>query len=144
MPETQTARRTDKFRGQHDHLLKLAVELGELSSSIASLEDAQQARAVLSNLGGKLLVHLAMEDKSLYPQLLASGQSEVVSLTKQFMDEMGGLAEAFEAYNKRWAGAATILEQSDTFQTETAGIVAALGTRIDKENNQLYPMADAG
>lgn len=137
------ARRTQRFRNQHDVLVAMAVELSERSQSIDSLEAAVAIRDLLNRLAGKLVVHLAKEDESLYPRLLESPESSVVAMTKKFIREMGDLASTFETYNKRWVTPANILERQDEFRSETATIVGALGERIDRENNQLYNMADS-
>lgn len=142
-PLTQIGRRTQRFRNQHDVLINMAVELQEISASIASVEDAKLVRDHLNRLAGKLVVHLAKEDKSLYPKLLESNDAQVVSLTKRYISEMGDLATVFELYNKRWVTPLFIHKYQDKFQLETASIVKALGSRIDKENNELYVLADA-
>ncbi len=141
--QTQIAKRTEKFRRQHDVLLNLATELDGRSTSIHSLEDAKVIRTQLNHFAGKLVVHLAKEDKSLYPKLLESSDAQVVSLTRRFIREMGDLSSAFEAFTKRWVNPTDIFEQRAEFQSEMAGIISALATRIDKENNELYTLADS-
>lgn len=142
-PLTQIGRRTQRFRNQHDVLINMAVELQEISATIATVEEAKQVRDHLNRLAGKLVVHLAKEDKSLYPKLLESADLQVVSLTKRYISEMGDLAKVFELYNKRWVTPLFIHKYQDKFQSETASIVKALAARIDKENNELYVLADA-
>ena len=140
--QTQMARRTEKFRRQHDVLVDLAGELDRLSKSIETLYDAKVVRSHLNHFAGKLVVHLAKEDKSLYPKLLESSDTQVVVLTRRFIREMGDLSATFDEFTKRWVGPADILVQKDEFQAELAGIVSALAKRIDKENNELYTLAD--
>ena len=142
-PVTQLAVRTRRFRSQHDVLLTMAVELKQLSQTVSTLEEAKQVRDHLNRLAGKLVVHLAKEDKSLYPQLLAASDKTVVALTKQYIDEMGDLAEVFNLFNRRWVTPRFIYKYQDKFEAEAAAIVEALATRIDKENNELYVLADA-
>jgi hemerythrin-like domain-containing protein len=142
-PLTQIGRRTQRFRNQHDVLINMAVELQEISAVIPTVDDAKKVRDHLNRLAGKLVVHLAKEDKSLYPKLLESADAQVVSLTKRYITEMGDLASVFELYNKRWVTPLFIYKYQDKFQSETASIVKALAARIDKENNELYVLADA-
>ncbi len=60
---------TQKFRDQHDDLLEQAGELKNLLNEEELSKNATVARDVLSGLLGKLKIHLAVEDKALYPQL---------------------------------------------------------------------------
>ncbi len=141
-PQTLMARRTEKFRGQHNVLVFQATDLHKRATSIETIEDAREARQLLNHFAGKLVVHLAKEDKSLYPTLLAATDPKVVALTQRFIREMGDLAATFDSYTKSWVSPQKIFENKDEFAAETTAIVTALGQRIDKENNELYVLAD--
>lgn len=129
---------TDKFRTQHNDILGVAQEI---SQQLKANADAATLRKLLSNLAGKLNFHLAMEDKALYPRLMERKDSQVKQLATKFMNEMGGLGEAFAAYNNKWQISAI---RSDTvqFANETRQVFAALTQRIARENRELYPLAD--
>lgn len=129
---------TDKFRVQHNDILKLAGEItGELNASA----DAAKVRKLLSNMAGKINFHLAMEDKALYPRLLEQKDTQVNALATRFMKEMGGLGEVFTAYNSKWQVSA-IRANPSQFTDETRQVFAALTNRIARENRELYPLAD--
>jgi hemerythrin-like domain-containing protein len=98
-------------------------------------------RALLSSLAGKLGVHLAMEDKALYPRLAEDGAPPDAALAAAFMQEMGGLGAAFAAYNRNWPAPAIAADPAG-FARETRAVFAALARRIERENRQLYPIAD--
>lgn len=133
---------TDVFRDQHRELLAIAGELaGNLNLTIIKNE-SENVRSILSRLAGKLKVHLAMEDKSLYPALLRTSDAEVKALTRKFMDEMGGIAVVFTKYKDKYPGPSSLKSDPEGFITETKTIIAALKARIDKEDNQLYPLVD--
>lgn len=133
---------TQRFRDQHDILLRIASEIsihlnaGELS------KDASKARQLVSKLLGKLNMHLAMEDKSLYPRLLKDSDERIKAMAKQFINEMGGIGEAVEGYQKKWVTASEIQKDPNGFIQHTKGILNALAQRIDKENRQLYKAVD--
>lgn len=129
---------TDNFRRQHQEMLDLA---GEISGKLKSdPKDAKALRMLLSSLAGKLSVHLAMEDKALYPRLMEIS-AEAKSLAKSFQDQMGGLGAAFGAYNQKWQLNAIAADPAG-FARETQEVFAALGKRIARENGELYPHAD--
>jgi hemerythrin-like domain-containing protein len=134
---------TDSFREQHNELPAVAGEIGKTLDPAQRAKDATQARMLLSSLAGKLKVHLAMEDKTLYPRLMQDPDPKLSGLAKRFADEMGGIAEIFGGYMERWPSAEAIQEAPRRFVADTRKLFAALATRIEREDNQLYPLLDA-
>jgi hemerythrin-like domain-containing protein len=133
---------TDAYRKQHSELLALAAKLADALDPAKLGRDATPARLILSNLSGKLKVHLAMEDNSLYPRMLQDSDPAVSAMARRFADEMGGIAKAFGGYVERWPSANAIQLAPQQFIDETRKIFAALASRIERENNQLYPLLD--
>lgn len=131
---------TDKFRVQHDEILAMTREI---SDKLKSDPDAPLIRKLLSNLAGKVNFHLAMEDKALYPRLTQQGDTHAQALATKFMTEMGGLAGVFIAYNNKWQVSA-IKSDPEGFAHETRKVFGALANRIQRENTELYPLADVG
>lgn len=134
--------RTDSFKTQHREMQEIVTQItARLNPSILP-DHADEVRKLLSTLSGKLSVHLAMEDKSLYPTMLNSGNEEAKQTAENFMTEMGSLAATFKEYVQKWPSAATIKENTAEFCTQTKAIFAALSARIDREEHSLYPLAD--
>jgi hypothetical protein len=131
--------RTETYRRQHRRLLELAGSIsGQLSQGA---EAAQPMRSELSKLAGVLNLHLAMEDKGLYPSLTESDDPKTRETARAFAEEMGSLAGAFTSYNDRWTAVA-ISQEPDVFAHETRRIFTALAARIDREDNELYPLLE--
>jgi len=134
--------RTDRFRTQHEEIMEIA---GQVLSSLNPGDlsrDAGGLRATLSKLSGKLQVHLAMEDKALYPQLLEHKDMTVKTTAKRYVDEMGGISTAFKDYMSKWAIPSVIQAKSQEFISETKAIFDTLSKRVERENNELYVMVD--
>ena len=130
---------TDNFRRQHQELLAM---VGELAGKLkAEPGDARGMRNLLSALAGKLTVHLAMEDKALYPRLAEAKVESARGIARGFQKEMGGLAQAFADYNQKW-NANAITADPGAFARETHAVFGAIGRRIGRENEELYPLAD--
>lgn len=129
--------KTDIFRRQHETLLDLATRLAAASTS-----DPVAARSALSHLSGTLRVHLANEDRGLYPESAASSDPALRAVAERFQVEMGGVAELFTAYAGRWPSPAAIEAAPADFARETSQIVAALGDRIAREERDFYPLVD--
>lgn len=134
-------RRTEQFRKQHEGIVGLVQEISKKLDSRTVADNAQEMRLIISKLAGLVKVHLAMEDKALYPSLATSSDPTVTATAKRFMTEMGGISEAFNKYYEKWTTQA-IRDQSDAFIRETQRLFNILGQRIERENNELYPLAD--
>lgn len=83
-----------------------------------------------------------MEDNGLYPQLRSRGSADVVKLTQDYENEMGGLKAAFSAYSARWLTGDAISDNAPVFVKETTALVQAITNRIAREDNELYPLVD--
>lgn len=133
---------TQKFRVQHGELLNVAKSIAQLLDADALRKDAKEVRHLLSVLHGKLSVHLAMEDKSLYPRLLRHHDGDVRALTQRYIDEMGSLAGAFKDYVEHWPTPSAIQANPEGFIAESSGVFDAIGKRVQQENSELYELAD--
>lgn len=135
--------RTDSYRKHHDEILSIAREINALLGPAIGDSDADTIRKLLSKLAGLVNVHLAMEDKGLYPELLANGDASVKATARRFSDEMGSVAAAFVAYINAWPTSTAIKADAARFTTESKGIFNALSKRIHRENTELYVLLDA-
>ncbi len=134
--------RTDNYRVQHSEMLEVATLISKKLDAQRLSQDAAEVRTLLSKLLGKLKMHLAAEDKALYPQLLSSGNIAAKQLAQRFIDEMGGIGEVVNKYSKKWPSPIAIQKDANTFVAETKALFGALSNRIDKENNELYNYVD--
>lgn len=131
------------FRRQHDTILSLAGDLVEAQAAVLSEADAARAARCLAKLTEVLQMHLAAEDKALYPRLKLSRDPEVAAMANSFLTEMGGLAEAYGAFEAKWRSSSAIIADPAGFAEHTAAVLGALEIRIARENNELYPLLDA-
>lgn len=133
---------TRMYREQHEHLLRCARELSSLLGVEAIRADGQEARAALSRLSGRLHVHLAMEDRSLYPALLAHADPSVRETARRFQEERGGLRRTVDEFLARWPSARELGLRPEEFVAETRIVLAALESRIGREDRELFPLLD--
>jgi hemerythrin-like domain-containing protein len=132
----------DSFKKHHLQLQEHAQELSALLKADQLAKDGGPARRLLSKLAGLINVHLAMEDKTLYPRLIESADAKVKEVAVRFSNEMGGIKAAFEGYNKKWPLSGNIQADPAGFVRETTDILKALAQRISKEDRELYPLAE--
>ena len=135
--------RTTTLRRQHGYLIEAAAELNRRAQSIAFPADASEAAMLLAKMVGVVNVHLAAEDKSLYPRMIASPDPAVAETARRFQARMGDVSQTFVAYATRWSTAQPILANTAGFRKETAAVIGALTRRIEQEDETLYPLADA-
>lgn len=135
----------DLSRYYRDHS-DLLILVKTLQSAIDSTDEKSQPELVfkaLAALSGRLMVHLAFEDKAIYPELLNSKNSEISKLATEFQSEMAAIAGVFSDYVYKWSDINSIRESFDIFKEETATIFKVLGSRVKKENEVFYPMAES-
>lgn len=138
---------TSDFRSQHGRLLEKATRLLEMAEQIATQPDASRSafafdtRLQLVGLMACLSTHLIMEDQGLYPFLQRAQEESTRETARRFQEEMGGIGGVVKAYADKWSDDA-MCASPDEFVCETRGLIEALGARIERENKELYPLAD--
>lgn len=136
-------RKTAPFREQHDRLLEIVAKISSFITDRFELsENSSTVNKLLTDLSRQLRVHLTLEDTSLYPILCHSGNEEIKKTTREYMDEMGNIKEAYAEYIARWPSGFSIKKNPEDFIKETELLFGSLGDRIERENNGLYVMID--
>lgn len=130
------------MRRQHDCAEEMAASLLELITSYRDEYDAIGIARRIGKLNALLRVHFAIEDSTLYPAMVTGPDRHAAVLAVQFAEEMGALAESFEDFARRWSGPTAIATLFDEFRDEATALLAALGARIERENDLLYPLAE--
>ncbi len=122
--------------------MQIATEMSKHLNADTLIHDAQLIVSQLSTLTGKLTIHLAMEDKVIYPYLINHKDEHVRVLAKKYIDEIGSIAQVFTNYIKKWPNPHTIQDNTSGFIHETKSLFQVLSKRIDKEDNELYELVD--
>lgn len=142
MPHSRTA----SLRRQHDAALAIVAEIVALTERMGPAPDRADAYAatlLLARLTGTLRIHFAQEDRMLYPALMASSHGDTATVARRFAEEMGQIGPAFAAFAERWSRIDALLADPAGFRRESQAIFAALGRRVARENEELYPLAEA-
>ena len=130
------------LRRQHEAAEDMAATIVAKIDSYRDQYDAAAIAILLRKLAALLRLHFAVEDSVLYPTVMKKGSREAATLAWEFHEEMGDLALRFEDFARRWAEATMIADDFDEFEKETALMLSALGARIERENDQLFPLAE--
>jgi hypothetical protein len=130
--------RTDVYRRQHHQIRTL---LAGTSQFLVPL-DAGACRSGLERLATVLNVHLALEDKALYPRLMTHDDPDVRRTASEFHTRMGRLAEQFEAFYAKWGRPGEIESSAYEFAVEYRALSEALRHRMDVEDATLYQLVE--
>lgn len=137
------AHSTKAFRRQHSEILDLVQELTSMLRTEDLKKDAASICNVRSRLVGLLVVHLAMEDRVMYPQLVSGSNPAIATVAQRYQVEVGDYKAQFEAYLSRWRTCEDVQANPPSFIRETKRILDALVGRIERENSELYPLVES-
>lgn len=129
---------TDNYVEQHQEIMSIISSIKSKLDTLKLSQNATDIEMLLAELSGKVKVHLAMEDKILYPKLLASDNSDIVNTAKAFLAEIGQLGDTFVSYINKWNSSIKIQEDPKSFVSHTSEIIHAIENRIEKEDEQLF------
>ncbi|MDI1296539.1 MAG: hemerythrin domain-containing protein [bacterium] len=127
-----------ELRGQHDEIGLTAKLLAEAT---ADLRTPRSVAAIRWQLARRLIAHLALEDRILYPAMQRAPDDRTRTVAAKLQTETGALAEVFTRYMSSWTDE-RIAREWRAFCAETQQILKALGERIEREDRTLYPLAE--
>jgi hemerythrin-like domain-containing protein len=140
MPKEEIMAMSAQYRNDHKNLVAMITDIASLTSDVAG--NAEAIAKQLAGFSGKLKMHLATEDNAFYPQLINSGNDELKAVAEKFQAEMGGLKDVYTAFASKYITKSKIEADPAGFKSEFDGIVKALSDRINREENELYKLAD--
>ena len=132
----------DKFKHQHIDILSGIARLRQLSHAGVA-DNAEAIAAGIVRVSGIIKLHLAVEDRSLYPALEASGDAELAAMSRQYRGEMQGIADAYMRFAGNWNTARAVALAPDAFRAEANVVLRQVYERIQREDRHFYPAIDA-
>ena len=132
----------DKFKQEHVAILSAIDQLRELARSGVAPQSQAIAEQIVA-MSGLIKLHLAVEQRYLYPAVQASGVAKVARLGLQYENEMQGIAGDYLAFAGRWNTAARLAQEPDAFRSEANTVLHALYQRMRREDTELYPAIEA-
>lgn len=131
---------TKNLLRQHEEILDLVAKIGVYQNPVEVKENAMKISNLLSQLAGKLKMHLMVEDQFVYPKLASHSDTRIQTTSQNFANEMGDLGKTFADYKTRYLGASKIADNTTLFINDTKNIFAALTKRMTNETHLLYPL----
>lgn len=127
----------DKFKQQHLAILAAVDALRQLARGGVAAQ-AQAIAGQIIAMSGLIKLHLAVEQRYLYPAAQACGVPEVAQLGRQYESEMHGIAGAYLTFAARWNSAARLEAEPEAFRSAANKVLHALCQRIRREDHELY------
>lgn len=134
---------TSNLRRHHAEILGIVGQIVPMLKPQIDIKSAEQLRKLLVELSARVATHLTSEDKVLYPKLVGSKNAKASSTATRFSTEMGTIGVALKEYLGKYPTPETIAKDGAKFSSDTKAIFGALGNRIEREEKELYPLADA-
>ena len=132
----------DKFKHQHIDILAGITRLRQLAHAGVA-RHAESIAAGIVAVSGTVKLHLAVEDRHLYPALEASGDALLVQMSRKYQSEMDGIAGAYLQFAGRWNTARSVAQDPEQFRSEANVVLRRLYERIRHEDLEFYPAIDA-
>lgn len=89
----------EKFRADHVSMLGSVNELRRLVHAGIADNAAAIASMVIS-ISATIKLHLAAEDRVLYPSLKSSNNTQAIQIAEKYQTEMGTIAAAYREFSR--------------------------------------------
>lgn len=135
---------TPSLRRQHAEILQLCDKLTPMLEQLRKSQketDLKKVISVTNSLLGKVMIHLSVEDKVVYPLAIRSSDPLLSSKAKELFAETGQLKDDFNAFKETFLSVSKIDNIGAFVKTED-GLLSCLKRRIYKEDAELYPLME--
>jgi hypothetical protein len=128
------------YRNRQAELLQMIEDLQSILTPehLKVRPNAKTAYDLLCDLSDKVNLHLAAEDKGLYPSLLIHEDPKVKTIAWGFISGEKPLRKTFDDYHKKWLRHCEF-DFTDEFLRETYEVFEMLQRRIERESRVLFP-----
>ena len=100
------------------------------------------ARGIVA-MSSTIKLHLAVEDRLLYPALRQGADAELARLGEQFQREMGAIAAAYMDFARRWNTPERVRTDAEGFRADANAVLRHVYERMQRENRDFYPRIEA-
>jgi DUF438 domain-containing protein len=132
----------DKFKQQHIDIIDGIAALRSCAKAGIGENAAEIARLIIA-MSSIIKLHLAVEDKILYPALQAGKNAALASMGRRFQDEMKAIASTYLDFARQWNTAAGVAHDPEGFRSDANHVLKLLHDRMQKENTDFYPAIEA-
>ena len=128
----------EKFKHQHTDILRGIATLRALAHAGVEGNATAIAQGIVA-MSGTIKLHLAVEDKVLYPALQRGDNAELARLGRQYQSEMESIASAYDAFARRWNTADNVRRGAQDFRDQANVVLRKVYERMQREDHDFYP-----
>ncbi|WP_374581678.1 hemerythrin domain-containing protein [Pseudoduganella sp.] len=130
--------KVQRFEHDHHEILEGIRQLRKLVASGIE-QNAGPITQLLRTMSASIKLHLAVEDRVVYPAFANSGHNDLAALGRFYQQEMGDLAQKYMAFATRWTLPHRLQADPAGFRAEANSVFKALFLRTKREESELYP-----
>ena len=122
-----------------------AVMSGSGATCVGITRDAGVARnaariaGLIVSMSSTIKLHLAVEDQALYPALQRGANAELARMGQQYQKDMGPIAQAYDAFAKRWNRPESVRRDEQSFRDDANRVLRMVFERMHREDRDFYP-----
>lgn len=133
--------RINRLEDQHESILEIINETKSLINATRFEKNASEISKNINILAGKLKMHLASEDKFLYPSFLKHDNQDLKNKANEYINEMGNLNSIFNDFKNKYNTKSKILENLKDLKIESSKVFNNIEERMHREDTDLYKLA---
>lgn len=130
---------TERYMIQHKEIRDLMDQILVIIQKREVEKESDTVVSSLNKLSGILNVHLAGEDKYLYPSVEKSADVTLHNMALRYQKEMGGLCEVFVKFKNSYNTKNKMTGHEAEFAVEAKKVFGEITKRMDREESEFYP-----
>lgn len=103
------------------------------------VENAERIAELIISMSAVIKVHLAAEDRVIYPAIEACADGRLAELGRRFQTEMIAIAADYTAFARQWNTAGHLRTDPEGFRAQANRVLRALYERMQREDRDFYP-----
>jgi len=128
----------DRFKNQHVEILARIDQLRKLVH--AGIEANVYAIAQqVKDLGTVVKLHLAIEDRILYPAVRQAPDARIAAMGEAYQNEMKGIANEYIRFTTKWSDPKHVAADPESFRAAANVVLKNVYQRMQRENREFYP-----
>ncbi len=128
----------ERFKNQHVEILARIDGLANLVH--AGIEQNVDAIAQhVKDLGTIVKLHLAIEDRILYPAVRQAADASIAAMGEAYQSEMTGIANEYIRFTTKWSDPKQLAADPESFRASANVVLKNVYQRMQRENREFYP-----
>ena len=128
----------DRFKDQHVDILQRIEALRRLAHS-GIMSNAHSIAQQIKDLGKVVTLHLAIEDRILYPAVQKANNAGIAAMGSAYQEEMKGIANRYIRFTQQWSDPTRLAAEPDAFRAAANTVLKDVYQRMQRENREFYP-----